>query len=122
MTRCSVPLLFLTFVSSLASLDAFIPIQPIVPASSCNNHFRKASVASLNAIDNNPIECYIVNHEEFLEGGKAEVVCTSEPDEYAWFHGLDRNELKPTDGVMEGNMECVQSASPTGITEWECRP
>jgi hypothetical protein len=69
-----------------------------------------------------PVECYVVNDELIEEEGeKPVVVCTSEPDEYAWFNGLDRDAMRPTDGVEEGSVECVEGASPRGIPEWECK-
>lgn len=96
-----------------------------------------------------PIECYIVEddeetfggndgvrddfYDEFVNGSnnhdaasasnhnkKPRVVCTSEPEEYAWFNGIDPNHLIPTDGTETGSMECVEGASPRGIPEWEC--
>jgi hypothetical protein len=68
------------------------------------------------------IECFIVNNELVqTEGDAPEVVCTSEPDEYAWFNGIDPEALKPTEGTEEGGTECVEGASPRGIPEWECK-
>jgi hypothetical protein len=37
--------------------------------------------------DDKAVECFIVNDEEvYTEGVPPEVVCTSEPDGYAWFN------------------------------------
>lgn len=70
-----------------------------------------------------PIECFVVNDELIEEEGeKPVVVCTSEPDEYAWFNGLDPKAMRPTDGVEEGTVECVEGASYKGLPEWECKP
>jgi hypothetical protein len=72
--------------------------------------------------ENKAVECFIVNDEEvYTEGVPPEVVCTSEPDGYAWFNGLEREKLKPTDGISEEALECVEGASPRGVAEWECR-
>lgn len=68
------------------------------------------------------IECFIVNDEMVqTEGEKPEVVCTSEPEDFAWFNGIDPDALKPTDGTEEGATECVEGASPRGTPEWECK-
>ena len=67
------------------------------------------------------IECFIVNFFEVEEEGAApHVVCTSQPEEYAWFNGIDRQAMKETDGILEGALECVEGASPRGYPEWEC--
>ena len=70
------------------------------------------------------IECFIVNYFDMQEGlaTTPHVVCTSQPDEYAWYHGIDRaTMMKKTDGILQGALECVEGASPRGIPEWECR-
>lgn len=64
-----------------------------------------------------PIECYVTNVGE----EKPEVVCTSDPEGYAWFNGIDPEKMKPTDGTSEGTTECVEGYSPKGVPEWECR-
>jgi hypothetical protein len=73
------------------------------------------------------MECYVVDEEEEEEVDgeitaheKPRVVCTTEPDEYAWFNGVEREKLIPTDGTETGATECVEGASPRGIPEWEC--
>jgi len=67
-----------------------------------------------------PIECFVVN--DATEGEDPQVVCTSEPEEYAWFNGIKPSEMKSTDGAaQEGFNECVEGASPKGTPEWECK-
>eukprot|EP00978_Attheya_sp_CCMP212_P013553 scaffold34015_cov54-Attheya_sp.AAC.4 len=83
-----------------------------------NMSLAAAAEASSDAPD--PIECFVVNDE--TEGQDPQVVCTSEPEEYAWFNGIKPSEMKPTDGVaQEGFNECVEGASPKGTPEWECK-
>ena len=68
------------------------------------------------------IECYLVTDEAVLgEGVPPKVVCTSEPEDYAWFNGIDPAKLLKTDTVSELATECVEGASPRGIPEWECK-
>ena len=78
--------------------------------------------ANSDVLQETPIECYLVNEDEVVEEGAApKVVCTSDPDEYAWMEGLDRNQMQPTDGVENMTGQCVEGASPTGKPEWECK-
>jgi hypothetical protein len=73
--------------------------------------------------DGIPTECFIVNQEAVLmEGELPEVVCTNAPEDYAWFNGIDKEALVPTDATSEENLECVEKASPRGLPEWECHP
>lgn len=68
------------------------------------------------------IACFIVNFFEVEEeGAEPHVVCTSQPDEYAWFNGIERHYMVETDGMLEGALECVEGASPRGFPEWECK-
>mmetsp|Transcript_22742 Transcript_22742/g.33944 ORF Transcript_22742/g.33944 Transcript_22742/m.33944 type:complete len:129 (+) Transcript_22742:49-435(+) len=76
-----------------------------------------------NAIaeDTDDVTCFIVNDEEIItEGEKPHVVCTSEPDDYAWFNGVDPENMRETDGAIEGAENCVQGESFKGKPEWEC--
>eukprot|EP00547_Thalassionema_nitzschioides_P007376 CAMPEP_0194200720 /NCGR_PEP_ID=MMETSP0156-20130528/1206_1 /TAXON_ID=33649 /ORGANISM="Thalassionema nitzschioides, Strain L26-B" /LENGTH=112 /DNA_ID=CAMNT_0038925753 /DNA_START=87 /DNA_END=425 /DNA_ORIENTATION=- len=66
--------------------------------------------------EDEPIECYVTNNGD----EKQKVVCTSDPEGYAWFNGIDPEKMKPTDGTSEGTTECVEGYSPKGIPEWEC--
>lgn len=73
------------------------------------------------------VECFIIEPDEDDDSidyqDSPKVVCTSEPQEYAWMNGIDESRLKPTDDdgdVYEEKMECVEGASPRGIPEWEC--
>lgn len=73
--------------------------------------------------DEKAIQCFIVNTFEVEEeGAEPQIVCTPEPDDYAWFNGLARDEMKETNGESsEGFLECIEGASPRGIPEWECK-
>ncbi len=69
-----------------------------------------------------PIECYLVTDQAVVaEGDPPKIVCTSEPEEYAWFNGIDPKKLHKTNAVSELSTECVEGASPRGIPEWECK-
>jgi hypothetical protein len=71
--------------------------------------------------DSKDVECYLVMDDEVKEEGSTPgVVCTPEPEDFAWFNGLDPEDLVPTDGIVDGAVECVEGASPRGVPEWEC--
>ena len=73
--------------------------------------------------DDKAMECYFVyNDDDDDVDATPEVICTTEPEEYAWFNGIDEKNMKPTNGaIVEGAVECVEGASPRGIPEWECQ-
>ncbi|KAL7464446.1 hypothetical protein ACHAXS_004783 [Conticribra weissflogii] len=72
-------------------------------------------------VEDYDVTCYVVNDEEIItEGEKPHVVCTSEPEDYAWFNGIDPKNMRETDGTMEGAEECVEGESYRGKPEWEC--
>lgn len=75
-----------------------------------------------NNNDDPSIECFVI-HENTPEENEKVIICTSEPDEYAWFNGIDRDAMKPaTDRDYNASLsECVEGASPRGIPEWECK-
>lgn len=72
--------------------------------------------------DEKAIQCFIVNAFQVEEEGAIpEVICTPDPDDYAWFNGLDRETMLPADGHHDDFLECVEGASPRGVPEWECK-
>ena len=85
----------------------------------------------MSAAEKKEIECYIIDPEVICDDNgdcavsddeKPTVVCTSEPEEYAWFNGIDEERMHKTDGNVDiGATECVEGASPRGIEEWECQ-
>ena len=85
---------------------------------------QAASTDSTSTKTEPAISCFITNAFEVdQEGATPHVVCTSEPDAYAWLEGIDPAAMKATDGsIDQGALECVEGASPRGIPEWECRP
>ena len=76
------------------------------------------------------VQCYLIENDDDddqgdesisdLASAKPTVVCTSEPEAYAWYNGLNENQMKPTDGTDSGATECIEGASPRGTPEWEC--
>eukprot|EP00584_Thalassiosira_punctigera_P004057 CAMPEP_0172526624 /NCGR_PEP_ID=MMETSP1067-20121228/1485_1 /TAXON_ID=265564 ORGANISM="Thalassiosira punctigera, Strain Tpunct2005C2" /NCGR_SAMPLE_ID=MMETSP1067 /ASSEMBLY_ACC=CAM_ASM_000444 /LENGTH=129 /DNA_ID=CAMNT_0013310163 /DNA_START=9 /DNA_END=398 /DNA_ORIENTATION=- len=67
------------------------------------------------------VTCYVVNDEEIVtEGEKPHVVCTSEPDDYAWFNGVDPKNMREARGEEEDAELCVEGESFRGKPEWEC--
>jgi hypothetical protein len=83
-----------------------------------NAHAADADVGSNDGEP--PIECFVIHDKEEKEN--PQVICTSEPDEYAWFNGIDRDAMRPaTDKDSQLTTECVEGASPRGIPEWECK-
>ncbi len=89
---------------------------------------KTSAMDSSNAVVNNEdndeddVTCYVTNDEEIVtEGEKPNVVCTSEPDEYAWFNGVDPKAMRKTDGTEEGTEECIEVESYMGKPEWECK-
>ena len=70
-----------------------------------------------------PDHCYVIYppHAHAAKEEPPTVVCTNDPEEFAWFNGLDVEDLIPTDaGTSEQALECHEGASPRGIPEWEC--
>ena len=102
-----------------------------------NDHEARAEVAAAvqqqqqqhqQQQQENSIECFVVDScgDYLLDGEdgeeKPEVICTSHPEEYAWLNGIDPRAMKPTDGMEEGSLECVEG-HPTrgGVDEYECK-
>ena len=71
-----------------------------------------------DAGEEEPIECYIVKDEDVPIYG--DVICTSAPEEFAWFEGVNRKLMKPTDGMNIESEQCVEGSSPNGTPEWKC--
>ena len=69
-----------------------------------------------------PSECYIIYPEDDAEGQDPKFVCTNSPEEYAWFNGINANDMIPAEqGTSSLNaMECQETESFRGIPEWEC--
>jgi hypothetical protein len=73
--------------------------------------------------ENKPMECFLVIRTEDESNnvvGPPQVICTSQPEEYAWFYGIDQQNLVKTDGVHAHAHLCVEGESPRGVPEWEC--
>lgn len=71
--------------------------------------------------DTDDVTCFVVNDEEIVtEGEKPHVVCTAEPDDYAWFNGVDPKAMREARGEENDAEECVAGESFRGEPEWEC--
>ena len=101
-----------------------IRTNKIGPLMSGETHFN--AEAASNTED---VQCYLIENDKDgqddessgdLTSAKPTVVCTSEPEAYAWYNGLNANQMKPTDGNDSGATECIEGASPRGTPEWEC--
>ena len=68
------------------------------------------------------MECFLVTDQAIVgDNDPPMVVCTTNPEEYAWYHGIDPTRLQKTTTTPLTAMECVEGASPRGIPEWECK-
>lgn len=86
-----------------------------------SDKLTEKTVESDKVSKEDPIECYLVNEDDVVEDRvKPKVVCTSDPDEYAWMEGLNRRDMIKTDGMENLTGQCIEGASPTGKEEWEC--
>jgi len=96
--------------------------EKVSPASVTENDVE-SSTADAGDSDVENIHCYVTNDDELSLGkdDKPEIVCTSEPEDYAWFNGIDPNKMRETDGTEEGTEECVEGYSHKGTPEWECK-
>jgi hypothetical protein len=76
--------------------------------------------------EDKPILCYLIQTETNNNNGNQDemsipqIVCTSNPEEYAWFHGIDQDRMVFTDGIHNQALQCVEGESPRGVPEWEC--
>lgn len=124
--------------SSSRSRSLFRAIKEI----KMTTNFRGVSPLFSGKEDNSkaedPVECFLIVEEEddievdaddlskehtssHPDETKQRVVCTSEPEEYAWFNGIDEKNMVPADGIETEATECVEDSSPRGIPEWECK-
>lgn len=102
---------------------SFSTVTPFIARSSSRTTSGVPSLhLAAEADDDDDVTCFIVNDEDIiLDEAKPEVVCTSEPDDYAWFEGIERKKMRETDGTESGAEECVETASYKGKPEWECK-
>lgn len=113
---------FVIFVPSTNTVGRANKIDALLMSG--ETHFNEG--AASNTED---VQCYLIEDDDDDQDGegagdlassKPTVVCTSEPEEYAWFNGIDEKKMKPTDGTDTGATECTEGASPRGTPEWEC--
>ena len=109
-------LLLLAFLQLLAIVSSF-SLWPVI------RHGKRGGTTLGSSVDDErAIQCFIVNAFEVdEEGAFPEIVCTPEPDEYAWFNGIPKEAMQPADAVHEDFLECVEGYSPRGVPEWECK-
>eukprot|EP00429_Kryptoperidinium_foliaceum_P041575 CAMPEP_0176120056 /NCGR_PEP_ID=MMETSP0120_2-20121206/60378_1 /TAXON_ID=160619 /ORGANISM="Kryptoperidinium foliaceum, Strain CCMP 1326" /LENGTH=128 /DNA_ID=CAMNT_0017454489 /DNA_START=99 /DNA_END=485 /DNA_ORIENTATION=+ len=114
------PSVFLVGSLTVLETSAFAPAIGRIAARSPATLFGTRLGSSVD--DQEAIQCFIVNSFEVDEEGvEPEIVCTSDPDNYAWFNGINKDDMKPADCERDGYLECVEGASPRGIPEWECK-
>ena len=132
-------LFLLLLLLTAAPCNAFTSSSSIVPSArrkSIHNSLLKSSSVDKQLQDNDNysiddvvddddnVECFIVNYDMVEEEGETpEVVCTSKPDEFAWFNGLDKDNIKKNPNNIikdEAYKECIEGSSPNGVPEWEC--
>jgi len=103
-------------------LSARTKSSPAALRSSAESATDDAAVAAAVEEDaDDDVTCYVVNDEEIVtEGEKPHVVCTSEPDDYAWFNGVDPKNMREARGEEEDAELCVEGESFRGKPEWEC--
>ena len=107
-------LLLLTLLQLLAIVSSF----SLCPGF---KHVQRGTALRSSVDDEKAMQCFIVNAFEVdEEGALPEIICTPEPEEYAWFNGISRESMRPADGVHQDFLECVEGYSPRGIPEWEC--
>ena len=111
-------LLLLTLLQLSAIVSSFSPLAGIGRVTRGTTTTALASSVD----DEKVMQCFIVNAFEVdEEGALPEIICTPEPDDYAWFNGLSREAMRPADGILsEDALECVEGYSPRGVPEWEC--
>lgn len=63
--------------------------------------------------------CYIVDGVQV--DGQPYIVCTSEPDETAWFLGIEKDALTPVGEPDSAQLECQMGWSFNGSEEWQCK-
>jgi len=128
MIRPILTLLNLVFLT--VSVDSFVVITKNHDQHGLSSSFLptrkiKTSLASsIEEEEKKAIQCFIVNAFEVdEEGAEPQIICTAEPDEYAWFNGLERDHMMPAqDTTVSGEfLECIEGASPRGVPEWECK-
>ena len=66
------------------------------------------------------VACYLVNSDS--DG--VNVVCTSSPEKYAWYEGIDREEMEeiaPGSLASSGHLACEEDATFNGEPVWKCK-
>jgi len=63
------------------------------------------------------VACYMLAGEE-----EDAVVCTSAPDEYAWYEGINETDMTKVDPglLVEGHLACEEGATFRGSPVWQC--
>jgi hypothetical protein len=119
----SFPMLLLTMSPTVTS---FAPAR-------IARHFqqKKSSLAYSVHDEDKPILCYLIStsttttttnndDEQQQQPMIPQIVCTSNPEEYAWYYGIDEEQMVLTDCIHDAALQCVEGESPRGVPEWEC--
>jgi hypothetical protein len=83
-------------------------------------HFASSALSYSVHDEDKPVQCFLIQTDDNSNTVIPQIVCTSNPEEYAWYHGIDEEQMVPTDGMHDKALQCVEHESPRGVPEWEC--
>lgn len=130
--------LHLTFLSCLATTTVVhgftVGTQSVSSQHSHRSRAPTTEIFSHQQDDDTPLQCFVILDDD-ESGRPPQVVCTADPDDYAWFNGIDRTNLIPTDSnylslcdinndekdtdKSSSVVDCKQETSHRGFPEWE---
>jgi hypothetical protein len=134
-------LLYLSVLILSILLTQYLSLTTSFAPTTNLRHFATKTVSSISYSvhdEDKPIMCYLIqteakkkktinnnnnnnnNNNYQDEASIPQIVCTSNPEEYAWFHGIDQDRMVLTDGIYNQAFQCVEGESPRGVPEWEC--
>jgi hypothetical protein len=60
--------------------------------------------------EDKPILCFLIQAETRCQDELSipQIVCTSNPEEYAWFHSIDQDRMVLTDGIHNQAIQCIE--------------
>lgn len=87
--------------------------------------------------EHKPLQCFLILNDNNSDSVPT-MIWTPNPDEYAWFNGIDRKNMVEVTNQQVGwssgasttntsllynpfdGLQCVERESPRGVSEWEC--